>query len=326
MKKLILSVLVVIMALSASLRAQDQPGTRDKNGCKDYQGISRFQGAIIHACSQINYGEFYLGLGEPVEKEFKNHGQFFKKYKAVRGKIYNIQYLLPQETGILKVYENYNNALTNAGFNLLYKEQNKNTCFYREDYYGGDSGPLLKGVDDFYGNKCDRNYYYLVYKGVKDSLDLYVVLFIGTDGDEIIVNQHVIETKPVELGLVNAENIAQNIALTGHSIFYDIHFDTGSAEIKATSDNQLKEIAKYLKDNPDKKFYIVGHTDNTGDFQTNMTLSLNRAKAVVNKLVSDYGVDASQLEAHGVADMCPITNNLTDGNKARNRRVEIVAR
>lgn len=239
MKKLTLFFAVVAFVTSTSLFAQDAPGTPDKEGCKDYPGISRYKGATIHACSQINYGKFYLGLDEPVGRDFLGHGKFFKKYMEVKGKIYNIQYLLPLETGILSVYENYKNTLTKAGYNILYSENYENTCFYREDYYGGDGGAIVKGVNDFYGNKCDKDYYYVVYSGVRDSLNIYVALFIGQDGDEVIVNQSVIEAVPLELGLVSADNIAQNIELTGHSVFYDIHFATGSAQIEATSDRSV---------------------------------------------------------------------------------------
>ena len=324
MKKVTLILATVTLMISANLFAQDKPGTPDKEGCKDYPGITRYQGATIHVCHTINFGKFYLGLDEPVQKDFLGHGQFFKKYMEVKGKIYNIQYLLPLETGILSIYENYKNTLTKAGYSLLYSENFKNTCFYREDYYGGDGGPIVKGVGDFYGNTCDKDYYYVVYSGVRDSLNIYVALFIGQGGDGIIVNQSVIEAVPLELGLVSADNIAQNIELTGHSIFYDIHFATGSADIESKSDNQIKQIADYLKSHPDKKYFIVGHTDNVGDFSLNTTLSENRAKAVMNELITKYGVNAGQLKAYGVANLCPVTSNSTDGGKARNRRVEIV--
>ncbi len=315
---------LVLLLFSINLLGQDKPETPDKQGCKDYPYISRYTGATIHQCSVIDYGKFYLGLDKPVERDFNGHGQFFNKYLEVEGKIFNIQYLLPQETGVIKVWENYKTTLTKAGYNLLYVENSENPCFYREDYYGGDAMPLVQGVRGFYGNYCEKTYYYSVFKGVRDSLDIYVVIFVADDGDEVIVNQSVIETLPLELGLVKADAIAQNIELTGHSVFYDIHFETGSATIDSKSDNQIKEIANYLKQHTDKKFYIVGHTDNTGNFEANKILSENRAKAVVNELINKYGVDDVQLNAYGVADLCPIASNSDDVGKARNRRVEIV--
>jgi len=55
-----------------------------------------------------------------------------------------------------------------------------------------------------------------------------------------------------------------------------------------------------------------------------MTLSENRAKAVMNELTTKYGVNTGQLKAYGVANLSPVTSNSTDKGKARNRRVEIV--
>jgi len=101
-------------------------------------------------------------------------------------------------------------------------------------------------------------------------------------------------------------------------------FDTGEATIKSESEPALKNIAEYLKANPDNKFFIVGHTDNVGDFDNNMSLSENRAKAVMDKMVSGYGVDAGQLKAYGVSSLSPVASNLTEEGRAKNRRVEIV--
>ncbi len=324
-KKLFLLLSAFSFLFVVNMTGQDKPGTPDKEGCKDYPYISRYKGATIHQCSVIDYGIFYLGLDKVVNRDFNGHGRFFNKYLKVVGKIYNIQYLLPQGTGVLKVWENYKNTLTNSGYNLLYMENSQSPCFYREDYFGGDGTPLVQGVRGFYGNYCDNGYYYSVFKGARDSLDVYVMIFVAEDGDgEIIVNQSVIEAVPIELGLVKADDIAQNIELTGHSIFYEIHFATGSATIDSKSDKQIKEIAKFLKQHSDKKFYIVGHTDNTGDFAGNMTLSQQRAKAVMNELINDYDVNSNQLSAYGVADLCPIVSNYDEAGKARNRRVEIV--
>ena len=90
------------------------------------------------------------------------------------------------------------------------------------------------------------------------------------------------------------------------------------------SDEALKNIADYLKKHSDKKYFIVGHTDNVGDFQTNLTLSENRAKAVASELIAKFGVKENQLLTYGVANLAPVMSNSTDDGKAGNRRVEIV--
>ena len=79
-----------------------------------------------------------------------------------------------------------------------------------------------------------------------------------------------------------------------------------------------------MNNNTNKKFYIVGHTDNAGDFLANMTLSENRAKAVLNELITKYAIKAEQLKAYGVSSLAPIASNSTEEGKAKNRRVDIV--
>ena len=56
-----------------------------------------------------------------------------------------------------------------------------------------------------------------------------------------------------------------------------------------------------LQKNPEVELYVVGHTDSQGGFELNMDLSASRAEAVVDALVSDYGIDQKRLEAKGVA-------------------------
>lgn len=328
MKKPTLFLAVAIILFSTNIFAQDPPRKSDKKGSKDYGGILRYKGAIIQEYQVSNYTDFWFGLDEPVRKDFLGHGQFFKKYIETKGKLTNIQYLIPIDESVLKVYENYQNALTISGYNILYTERNVNSCFYREDLFGGDAGPISKVPDGYYGVECDKDYYYVVAKGIKDSVAVYVGLYIGTGGNWgqrfVIVNQSVVEAVPLELGLVKADNISQNIDITGHSIFYDIHFATGSAKVDVNSDNQINEIATYLKANSDKKYYIVGHTDNVGEFSANMRLSEDRANAVMTELITKYGVSSERLKAYGIANLFPVVSNSTDIGKDRNRRVEIV--
>jgi len=318
----------VALIFITNIFAQDPPRNKDKAGAQDFAGISRYEGAFIQEYNTFNYTDFYMGLGEAVRKDFDGHGTFFSKYLSLKGKLYNAQYLIPSEEGIMKVYENYKDALTKANYTILYTERNKNSCFWGDDYFGGDQ-PFAKQTRDYYGiGGCDQDYYYIVAKGVKDSLDIYVSLFISIGSNYgksfVGVNQAVVETVPLELGLVKVDNISQNIDVTGHSIFYDIHFATGSAQIDTKSDNQLEEIGAYLKANPDKKYYVVGHTDNVGDFESNKILSENRAKAVMTELTTKYDVDVNQLKPFGIANLSPVVSNTTEQGKARNRRVEIV--
>jgi outer membrane protein OmpA-like peptidoglycan-associated protein len=68
---------------------------------------------------------------------------------------------------------------------------------------------------------------------------------------------------------------------------------------------------------------IVGHTDDVGDDDYNLNLSLQRAEAVRDYLVSE-GVDASKIATVGMGESMPIASNSTPEGRAENRRVEIL--
>jgi outer membrane protein OmpA-like peptidoglycan-associated protein len=105
-----------------------------------------------------------------------------------------------------------------------------------------------------------------------------------------------------------------------------IFFKTGSAEIRPRSDALLSEIADVLLRNPQVEHVeIQGHTDNTGTPELNQDLSQRRAEAVRDWLVN-AGVEPQRLTARGYGDTRPLMPNLTDRNRARNRRVQFIIR
>lgn len=115
-----------------------------------------------------------------------------------------------------------------------------------------------------------------------------------------------------------------DINTTGHAAVYGIYFDTDQAVIKPESAPVLQEIAALLQGNAKLSVHLVGHTDSTGLFAHNMKLSEARALAVVNALVTQYGIAAVRLKASGVGPLSPVASNRTDDGKAQNRRVELV--
>jgi len=124
--------------------------------------------------------------------------------------------------------------------------------------------------------------------------------------------------------VVDANSMMSDINAQGRVALYGIYFDFDKSEVKSESDPTLKEISKLLSQNPKLKLFVVGHTDNVGDFSYNMKLSQSRAEAVVNALVSKYNVDKSRLTSAGVGPLCPVTSNDTEEGRAKNRRVELI--
>jgi OmpA-OmpF porin, OOP family len=124
--------------------------------------------------------------------------------------------------------------------------------------------------------------------------------------------------------VVDAKSMLNNINSQGRVALYGIYFDFDKSDVKPESDPTLRQISKLLTENPSLDLYVVGHTDNVGDFKYNMKLSQSRAEAVVAKLISDYGIDKTRLTAAGVGPLSPVTSNSTEEGRAENRRVELI--
>jgi OmpA-OmpF porin, OOP family len=102
-----------------------------------------------------------------------------------------------------------------------------------------------------------------------------------------------------------------------------IVFANGKAVILPSSFPVLDRAAKVLKDYPQVKLEIQGHTDNVGDHDKNILLSQQRAEAVVKYLV-DQGIGQERLTAKGYGPDKPVADNKTKAGKAANRRVEFL--
>jgi outer membrane protein OmpA-like peptidoglycan-associated protein len=104
---------------------------------------------------------------------------------------------------------------------------------------------------------------------------------------------------------------------------YGIYFDFASDQLKPESTPVLEEIAGVLKDNPDWKLTVSGHTDNVGGDAYNLDLSKRRAAAVKQALVTQYHVAPERLSTDGFGASRPVDTNDTLAGRARNRRVEL---
>jgi len=85
----------------------------------------------------------------------------------------------------------------------------------------------------------------------------------------------------------------------------EIHFDSGSAVVKPQYYSELEKIAKYLKEHPDVKAIIEGHTDSVGSAKYNLILSQKRAEAVKRILVEKFGISPDRLIAKGYGETRP---------------------
>ena len=105
-------------------------------------------------------------------------------------------------------------------------------------------------------------------------------------------------------------------------VLKNIFFDINKFEIKPASEAELEKLIQLLKENPALKIEISGFTDNVGKPADNLLLSRNRAKAVVNYLVSK-SIPLQRLTAKGYGETNPISDNKTEEGRAMNRRTEM---
>ena len=102
----------------------------------------------------------------------------------------------------------------------------------------------------------------------------------------------------------------------------NIFFESNQFVLKKESQVELDELASLLLANPSLRIEIGGHTDNVGKPADNLSLSNNRAKAVVDYLVSK-NISAQRLQAKGYGETQPIAENKKEEGREKNRRTEL---
>ncbi|WP_284615309.1 OmpA family protein [Aquabacterium humicola] len=102
----------------------------------------------------------------------------------------------------------------------------------------------------------------------------------------------------------------------------DVLFETNQATVKPAASVSLRKLAEFLQVYPGRVILIEGHTDNIGSAASNEALSRRRADAV-NTMLGAMGVSGQRVTTVGYGEAYPVADNLTDSNRAMNRRVEI---
>ena len=102
-----------------------------------------------------------------------------------------------------------------------------------------------------------------------------------------------------------------------------VQFATGTATLTSAAHISLARFAGVVASYPGLKYSIEGHTDNTGSPEKNGELSLRRAIAVRDYLISQ-GIPASSMDVDGFGASRPVADNASAEGRAHNRRVEIV--
>jgi OOP family OmpA-OmpF porin len=312
---------VVVMTLLAAGFAVSA-AAQDIAGSSDHPVVARYKGATIRAQNRQEFEAFTVPLG-PADKSEKK----FKKEEQLEGKVVKTLYQAPAGASPLAVSRSYQDALTQSGFEILYacspKQCNEEG---RVAVTLGYSGTYLSQLGG--RSPDDPGTYLFTARHPKNNVYVVVVAFnIYGDTSKVFYTVDVVEVKPMqtEMVVVKAEALASDLSKVGHASIYGIYFDTAKSVIKPESKQAIAEIGKLLNAQPALKLHVVGHTDNVGGLPSNMTLSKQRAEAVVNALVNDHRIAAARLIPNGVGPLAPVASNAAEDGRAKNRRVELVA-
>ena len=303
----------------------------DLPGAGDHPLITRYAGSTLYLHGGENYGTaqaFVAGRNGP-------------EVQKLEGKVSNRVYWAPQGRSSLEVFRNYQRALADAGFEVLYqceeaqckKDRTQNTMVrWAENMSWAGRGRSDGYIRRMFEYKPGFHYVHARKRGGAGTVDVQVAL---RDGDNDRYNAgrvqqlvQVVESAQIEGGkvTVDAAAIGSSLKREGKIALYGILFDTNQAVIKPESAGTLEEMARALKAEPGLNVFIVGHTDNQGAVDTNVALSRRRAQAVVEALATRHGIAPARLQAQGVANFAPTASNADEDGRARNRRVEMVVR
>ena len=122
---------------------------------------------------------------------------------------------------------------------------------------------------------------------------------------------------------LDADDDILSIAPGEKLILRNIEFATGKADITKKSERILGFALRALKAAGEMEIEIVGHTDDVGEPEANMQLSIDRANSVKQWFV-DNGIDESRLKASGEGQNSPLVPNTSAANRQTNRRVEFI--
>jgi OOP family OmpA-OmpF porin len=275
---------------------------------QDHPLLTAYAGSTIDTRKIEEFADYRLIKG------IDDKGGFVSE--DLKGKLTRIVYRNPANRSTLEIYDNYRKALSREGMGMIW------SCALDEC----GAAYARSGWNRYNGlfAAADGDPRYLAGRIANGKGAAYVAVMVGRARTQV----DVLEVAAMQDAMVaaNAGALGAGLDREGRVSVYGIHFDTDEARIRPESKPALDEIAELLRARPDLTLYVVGHTDMTGALAHNRALSEARARAVVAALVEEYGIEEARLEGHGVGPLAPSASNETEAERAKNRRVELVAR
>jgi OmpA-OmpF porin, OOP family len=323
------SVMAVGLALGLGLAHIAVGFARDVGGARDHPLLKRFPNSTIVRYEKRASAQYTVPLGPLLRWDYvRAQPDFGGKYVDLEGDVTRITYVVRRGVSAAGVFRSFKNDLVKKGFKIAYQAEGAE--------FGRSQGNLYRNLREQLLEFSPRGAHFLAAKLDGVTATAYVVLYvtefeIGATTVKIRPGQVVLQLDVIEVAsvsdklvVVSASDISKGIESSGRVALYGIMFDVNKADIKPESRPALDEVAKFLRSVPTVKLDVVGHTDNIGNYDSNLDLSRARAAAVVNTLVKDYEINPQRLRASGVGFLAPIASNTTEANRAKNRRVELL--
>ncbi|MGV3550753.1 OmpA family protein [Rhizobium sp.] len=323
--------LSLCLSLGLLLLGATAGAAQDVDGAKDHPLVGRYDGATATYYKQSDYDEAallqaphdYYALFQKGQQKDRSGDDWLK----LEGKVTQIRYQGPDGRSSLEVYKNFESALKAKGFETQY------ACADAKCLTGTLTDNYLLGqqVDPTNGNSGAYNDHarYMLAKLANGEGTTYAAILVSEAGPQITTFVEVVETKPMEddkIAVVTSDDMRKAIDAKGSIDIYGILFDFDKDSLKPESKDTLNQIAELMKGDEKLKLEIVGHTDGKGTADYNLDLSERRAANVVAALVTDYKIGADRLTASGAGATRPVDTNDTDEGRAKNRRVELIAK
>lgn len=252
-----------------------------------------------------DYERITLSSSSPT----RNH----RETERLEGRLTVMELRNPAGRSIFEIERNYLDALRAKGFAVEFSCSGSQEC-------GAPAAGRTWGQINGMAMGPSREVRYFTGSAMGDAGRVYVSVALNPRAHFV----HILETTEMDAGLVSATGIAAGLERDGRVELSGVFFDTGRASLRPESESALAEVAELLQAQSALRLDVVGHTDSSGDFDANMSLSKARAEAVRAALVGRYGVDASRLLAIGRGSTKPVADNGSEDGRARNRRVELV--
>lgn len=307
MKELSIRMLVLCLGVAIGLAAF-APFPAAAADTADHPLISRYPGSEPTRRHAAEFEQYKLITGVvPDSLDFES--------REIAGRMTRTDYRNPPARSPEEILSNYEQAIRGAGGEVIFTCREK-ACgpAFAGSRWGRFNGTIhLPGVGGYIAGKINAN-----------DTTAYLAIGVAKGNHQITV----VEVQDMETGLVSVDPdaLGQELDRLGHVAIPGVFFETGKAVLTPQSAEALAAMAQILNERPDLKVWVVGHTDWTGSFELNASLSEARARTVAKALVDNHGISAQRVAGYGVGPLSPKASNSNASGRSANRRVELVAR